>query len=452
MFKTVKSAVLVCALTGINAPVLAQQLDDLDALALADKAQQKAEKASDIHWFAEAAAGLSSLRGTETSSLVQRLSFDLHIDKVFAPGWRAVFADRLDLNRQRQPDQPNPQIVRHNVNTLREAYLSWQLNDHQLIDLGRINAATGVASGYNPTDFFRADSVRSLVSVDPGSLKKNRLGSVMLRAQHLWSNGSVIAQYSPKLEMKATSASSASDFSPDFGATNHQGRYLIAVSQQLADGITPQWLIYGQERQAPQLGCNLTTLINDATVAYFEWSGGRSSSLASQATKATQTAQTAQGLNSGEHRQFRNHLASGVTYTTTNKLSLSLEYEYSGTGMDAASWTLFRQGSGTASAIAPGAAYSRYRAFQQSTQELATKEELFFYANWQDAIVNNLDLSGMRKIDLADHSKLTWLEARYRMNKADVALQWQRNSGDATSVYGASLQKMAWQASFRYYF
>ena len=75
-----------------------------------------------------------------------------------------------------------------------------------------------------------------------------------------------------------------------------------------------------------QVGFNLNGLLNDATVAYVEWSGGRSRSLLSQA------------LNSADDTSFRNRLATGMTYTTSDKLSLTLEYEYNGAGLDQAAW------------------------------------------------------------------------------------------------------------------
>lgn len=401
---------------------MAQEANDLDALRLADAITKPVENSKDWHGFAEAAIGQSFLRKSGTTVLEQRLSVDLQFDKILAPGWRAVLSDRLDLKRQNQP------VIQENFNTLKEAYLSRQVQDNQLLDLGRINVVNGVSSGYNPTDFFRAGAVRSLVSVDPASLKKNRLGSVMLRGQHLWSDGSLTALYSPKLAQQANTAS----FSPDLGASNNQDRYLLALSQQLSEGITPQWLIYGKPQQAPQFGFNLTSLFNDATVLYIEWSGGNSRSLASQA------------LNDKGDISFRNRVATGLSYTSSNKLTFTLEYEYNGAGLDAPRWDKLRHGSPLT--------YGRYRALQQYAQELPTKQELFFYATWQDACLNHLDLSVMQKLNLADRSRLTWLEVRYRLDKFDLALQMQNNRGDQSSAYGAAVHKHAWQAVLRYYF
>lgn len=402
--------------------VTAQETGDFDALRLADAAPKNIERGSDWQWFAEAEAGQSLQRITGKTINEQRLSVDLQFDKTFAPGWRAVLSNRLDLHRQDQS------VFQHEINTLKEAYLSRQIQENQMIDLGRINVYNGVASGYNPTDFFRVGAVRSLVSVDPASLKKNRLGSVMLRGQHLWSSGSLTALYSPELAKKANTAS----FSPDFGASNPHPRYLIILSQQLAQGITPQWLIYSKPNQPPHFGVNVTGLLNDATVLYAEWSGGNSRSQHSQA------------LNGRDDSVFRNHISSGLSYTGSNKLTLTFEYEYNGAGLEPARWDELRHG--------PALIYGRYRAFVQNALELTTRQELFFHASWQDAGLNHLDLSAMQKLNLADRSRLSWIEARYRMDKVDLALQLQKNSGEQTSTYGAATQTHLWQAVLRYYF
>lgn len=415
--------VLLLILTATSAQ--ARQGDDLDALRLADSAAKPVVKASDWQAFVEASLGQSRLI-TGADSANQRLSIDLQYDKTFAPGWRAVLSDRLDLQRQNQTSAQSP--YRKEINTLREAYLSWQVRDNQILDFGRINAYQGVASGYNPTDFFRAGAVRSMISVDPASLKKNRQGSVMLRAQQLWDSGSLTALVSPKLEAQANSAS----FSADLGATNNQHRYLLALSHKISDGVAPQWLLYGQEHHSPQLGFNISVLPTNAIVAYLEYAGGRSRT------------QVAQALNMQGESVWRNRLATGLTYTTSAKLSLSLEYEYNGNAPDSSNWNALRRGSPFV--------YGSYSLAQRSAQELASRHETFAYANWQDAGFIHLDLAAMQKINLNDHSRLTWLEARYHFDKVDLALQWQKNSGDISSAYGAALQKSAWQAVLRYYF
>ncbi len=240
------------------------------------------------------------------------LSLDVRYDRAFAPGWRAVFADRLDMNRSYGATGDG------NVNTVKEAYLSWQASPERIADFGRINVRNGVAMGYNPTDVFRAGAIRSASSIDPASLRENRLGSVMLRGQALWQGGSLTALVSPKL----ADAPNSGAWNLDLGATNRRNRWQVALSQSVSKALNPQVLLSGGEGESAQLGFNLSALANDATVVFFEWSGGRSRSLRSQA------------LGGADDSAFRNRLATGLTTTTADNLSLTFEVDYNGAGLD----------------------------------------------------------------------------------------------------------------------
>ncbi|MBI1771328.1 MAG: hypothetical protein HYR68_02995 [Burkholderiales bacterium] len=348
----------------------AQQDPDLDALKVADQMPATVEQPSNWRLFVEAGAGVNRARLGGASQHFQRLSLDLR---------------------------------------------------------------NGVALGYNPTDYFRTSALRSVVSVDPASLKENRQGSIMLRAQKLWNGGSLTALYSPKLADERNSSS----FSPDVAATNDQNRWLLALSQQVMDGITPQVLLYKSEKQPVQFGLNLTALLNDSTVVFAEWSGGRSQSSLTQSMRQI-------GLNYPDDSAFRNHSATGLTYTTSNKISLTAELQYNGGGMDQEKWNNLGQTSLQS--------YGIYRRFLQGVQETPAKRSVFVYASWQDALINHLDLAAMSRYDLADSSRMSWLEARYHLKHTEFALQWQRNSGTVLSNYGAAPQMQSWQLLARYYF
>ncbi|OGA35466.1 MAG: hypothetical protein A3F75_06560 [Betaproteobacteria bacterium RIFCSPLOWO2_12_FULL_64_23] len=412
--------ILPLLLAAAALPALAD--DDAAALLLADKTANTAEQAGDWRVYTEAAVRESRPRGAGLARHGTRLSLDARLDTTLAPGWRAVLADRLDLNRADGASGNN------DVNTLKEAYVSWQAQPDRIADFGRINARNGVALGYNPTDYFRVGALRSVVSLDPASLRENRLGSAMLRAQTLWEGGSLTALYSPKLGDRPSAAA----FSPDLGATNARARWLMAFSQKLSDALNPQWLLSGGAGQSPQLGLNLTALPNDATVVHFEWSGGRSPSLAAQA------------LISPDDTAFRSRLASGLTYTTPGNISLTAEYEYNGAGMGRSGWDALRRGS--------PAGYGLYRGYAANVQDPATRHNLFLYAFWQDALVKRLDVAAMVRHDLVDHSRLQWLEARYHWTRVDFALQTQLNTGAPGSNYGASADRRIWQALLRYFF
>jgi len=401
-------------------PALAAD-EDAAALSLADKTGAATRPVGDWRVSGEAAWSESALRNGELRH-VERLSIDLRYDEPFAADWRAVFADRLDARWQDEPSD------RNNVNTLKEAYLSWQARADRIADFGRINVRYGVAYGYNPTDYFRAGAVRSIVSIDPSSLRENRQGSVMLRGQTLWTEGSLTALYSPKLADRPSDAA----FNPDLGATNARARWLLAASQKLSDTLNPQWLLYGGAGESPQLGINLTALLNDATVAYVEWSGGWAPSLVSQA------------LMLPDDTAFRSRLATGFTYTAPSKLSLTLEYQYNGAGLDEAGWDALRLG--------PPVAYGQYRGFAADLQDPPTKQRVFLRAQWQDAFLIHLDLTSNIFFDIVDSSRQFWVEARYHWPRVDAALLWQLNSGQPGSDYGGLPERWIGQALARVFF
>lgn len=392
------------------------------ALLLADQAPAASERAKDWQLSLEGALGETAQRYGKGTVQHQRLSLDLQIDTQVSEGWRAVLSDQLDQRWQRQPEDSS------STNTLKEAYLSWQPSPERALDGGRVNARYGVASGYNPTDYFRSGANRSIVAIDPASLKKNRQGSVMLRGQTLWSGGSLTAIASPRLADQPSDAS----FSLDLGATNRQDRWLLALSQRLSENLTPQWLLYGENTQSPQLGFNLTGVLGQATVAYVEWSGGRGPS------------QLAQALQGADDTAFRSRLATGLSYTTQNKLSFTLEYDFNGAAPDLQAWDALGQQTPQA--------YAQYRQWVQNTLELPTWQSVFLYASWQDALVNQLDLNAMLRHNLDDHSQLAWLEARYHWSHTDLALQWQHHSGRPGSEFGALQQEQVVQLLLRYFY
>jgi len=197
--------------------------DDAAALELADDPGAAPPEAKTWRLYLEAAGARSRLHGEPSHADTARGSLDLRIDTTLAPGLRGVLSDRFDyLRRDSAPRE-------HKVNALREAYVSWQARPDLVLDLGRVNLRHGAAWGYNPTDFFKAGALRSIVSPDPASLRENRMGTVLVQAQTLWSGGSLSAALSPRLARRPSDAT----FSLDLGSTNPRNRWLLAASHRL---------------------------------------------------------------------------------------------------------------------------------------------------------------------------------------------------------------------------
>lgn len=404
--------------------------DDADeaALKLADQTPVAPETGPRKDWqlSLEPALLWSRLRPEGVTQPAQRLSLDVSWQGELAPGWRLVAADRLDLYGPARTTGD-----REAVNTLKELYLSKRVGSEGVVDLGRVNARQGVASGYNPTDYFREHAVRAATSVNPASLRENRLGTVMLRGQRVWTGGAVSAIVAPKL----ADASNDAPLGANLGATNQRTRWLFSWSQRFGEDFAPQWLLHGdgEAGTGPQLGLNLTRLLSSACVGHLEATGGRGPSLQARAR---------QQAHSDVH--FRAQWASGLSCTNAHKLTLTFEFQRNGAALDKAGWALLRDG--------PVMDYLAYRQQAQSRQDPATRNNLFVYALWPNAFMPRLDLSGFMRQNLADHSRLLWLEARYRFDSTDVALQWQTSAGSRLSEYGAMPQRHVWQLLFKHFF
>jgi hypothetical protein len=407
---------------GVAAPSAPALADDLSALDIADQASQEATPASPWRGYWEASIATSCGRDGRCNGVNERLSVNLGYDKLIAPELRFVFENRLDVNARAQLTFPK------RTHTLKEAYFGWQPNDRWMLDAGRINQRHGMGQGYNPTDFFRAHALRTVVSVDPASTKANRLGTVGLRGQTVWDSGSVTALFSPKLASHPSDAT----FNADLGSTNNRNRWLVALSQHVGSGFSPQWLYYQEEGAAPQFGLNMSWAPHEAVVAFMEWKGGRGQSQLDDF----------RGLPG--KRAFHSQSTTGLTFTTRQNLTVTIEYEHNGAAPDGSQWQALSRANPLAA--------RQYLLWAKDLQELPTQRAVFALARWQNAMFRNLDLSALTRLNLDDHSRMAWLEALYHIGAADVALQWQTNRGNESSEFGITPPGQAWQLLMRYHF
>lgn len=381
-----------------------------------------AATAKDTKIFIEGALGNSSQRYQSQSRDLGRASFDFSHSARLGPGLRAVFSDRID--------NIHPADVGDStVNSLREAYLSWQPEGgNTVVEFGRINLRYGPAYGYNPTDFFRDGSLRTLTSANPFALRENRLGTVMLRGQRLWTDGSLSVAYSPKL----ASRPSTDGWSLDLGSTNNRDRVLIALGTQFSQRVNGQLLAYKEDGLPTTLGASLTALLSDAATAQMEWSRGREPDLLSRALATPGMTST------------RSRFSGGFTYTTLGKMSVTAEYEYNGFALSQSNWAAL-------GATSP-ATQVAYLVEAQRLQEQVPRQAMLIYVTQKSLGLKDLDLTAFLRINANDHSKLAWVELRHHWPSFDLALQLQQNIGRITSEYGIQPDRRVVQILGTYYF
>jgi hypothetical protein len=404
-------------------PLLAAEAD-LDALSLesAPPAAPEVDTSTKTKLFVEGAMGRATQRYLPDYRNVGRASVDFTVTSRLTPDVRGVLSNRLDHQG------PTDAGVDATVNSLREAYVSWQPDGGNTVwELGRINLRYGPAYGYNPTDFFRDGSLRTLTSTNPFAMRENRLGSVMLRAQRLWQGGSMSAVVSPKLADQANPAG----WNVDLGATNHRDRGLVELSTQFSDRVSTQVLAYKEQDQPTTVGASLTALLSDAAVAHLEWS------------RASEVDPLSRALAVPGNTSKRNRVAAGVTYTTLSKLSVTAEYQYNGFGFNRQEWD--------ALATLPMAKVA-YLMDAQRLQEQVPQQAYLIYVTQKSLFLKDLDLTAFLRVNAEDQSRLTWLELRHHWPQVDMALQWQQYSGDISSEYGILPDSRIVQLLLSYYF
>ena len=402
-------------------PALSADVES-DALSLEAAPEAPAQGARDTKIFIEGAVGNASQRYLPESRNIGRASLDFTHTARLSPGLRAVFSDRIDHI------YPADAGADATVNSLREAYLSWQPDaGNTIVELGRVNLRYGPGYGYNPTDFFRDGSLRTRTTANPFALRENRLGSVMLRAQRLWTEGSLSVAYSPKLADRPN----ADGWNLDLGSTNNRNRTLVALSSQFSQSVSGQVLAYKEQGRSPSLGGSLTALLSDAAVAHMEASHGSEPDLLSRALAQTGAAVT------------RNRFVGGITYTTLGKLSVTAEYQYNGFALDQSSWSAL--GARPATQVA-------YLLEAQRRQERAPRNAYLIYVTQKSLLLKNLDLTAFLHVNAGDHSQLVWAELRHHWPSFDLAFQLQRHIGSPTSEFGILPDRRIMQILGSYYF
>lgn len=393
-----------------------------DALSLEAVPEALAKGTLDTKIFIEGAVGNASQRYLPESRDIGRASLDFSRTARLSPGLHAVVSDRIDHI------YPADSGADATVNSLREAYLSWQPElANTIVELGRVNLRNGPGYGYNPTDFFRDGSLRTRTTANPFALRENRLGSVMLRAQRLWNEGSLSVAYSPKLADRPNSAG----WSLDLGSTNNRDRALVALSTQFSQSVSSQVLAYKEQGMSPSLGGSLTALLSDAAVLHMEGSHGSEPYLLNRALAQAGAAAS------------RNRFAGGITYTTLGKLSVTAEYQYNGFALDQSTWSALG---------AVPAAQVAYLLEAQRRQELASRNAYLIYLTQKSLLLKNLDLTAFLRVNAGDHSRMVWVELRHHWPRFDLAFQLQRHIGSPSSEFGILPDSRIVQVLGNYYF
>jgi len=352
----------------------------------------------------------------------ERLFLDLRKQWGLASNLNFTLSDRFNLRAESDIPFAGHETV---LNEFREGFFSWEPVPGTYLDGGRINLKSGVAVGFNPTDFFKTRTVVDPTSLDPTALRENRLGTLMARAQHIWDGGAFTVAFAPAL-YRPTPVYVDTDLrslDPSFDRTNAHDRLLLKGNADLIGDFSTEALLY-REGNRTTLGANLTETLGQSVVLYTEWAGGNTTSLIDQAlTYGRQTGTIPFAAPSvlplDPHLHFQNALSVGFSYTTESKIAFNLEYHFNEAGFSHTDWNnWFRAGRGTG-AVSPIAAELWFiRGFAAEQQAPISEHSTFLRFDWVDALIPNLEITGFVNTDLNDGSSLFQLGADYYLSNA----------------------------------
>jgi hypothetical protein len=370
-----------------------------------------------------------------------RILIDLRRAVQLNPDLRFVTSDRLNLRDQTDLPFPDHENI---VTDLREAYLNWRVSDQTYLDFGRVNLKNGISLGYNPTDYFKTRSVTEPLSLDPSSLREDRLGTAMVEAQHIWDGGSLTAAFAPALRSQTPiyTDQDLPALNPQFDRTNADNRFLLKASFNLGDS-SPEVLLY-REAGITHLGTNLSISLGQKVVAYFEWSGAQTPDLITEALdygKATGSIPPTSPsvMPTTADKTFKSKFSAGASYTTENNITFNLEYHVNQAGFSAADWSNWFAVGQNAAPNSPVANELWYiRGYAQDQQEQNTRQSAFLRADWVDAFGLKLELTGFTAVDLNDGSGIAQIAANwYLSNKWTLGGLMMVTYGSRRSDFGS---------------
>lgn len=393
---------------------------------------------------------LVPLPGGNGPQFINRLFLDGHGGWQYGQSLKVLYSARLDYTT----GDPGRDSFSYD---LRELFLSWSLDAQRrwFIDFGRINVRNGVAYAFNPTDFFRTQSVVDETSQDPSVRRENRLGTLMLRGQYFLGGVALTAIYAPRLyeqPLALTTVPSGSD--PQLRRTNADNRAELSASVDFGHDLSPQAVLF-HSNDAWAYGVNMARGFGTQTTAYVEWSATRRSSLVTQAMQY--------GVRTGtfgdptppiptDTREYLDHdLAAGVSYTTRSNVNFIVEYDLHQAGLSKTDWRHWFAAGTAGNPLLNGELWY-LRDYAAVQQEPISRQSVFLRVAKDNWLSPNLSASALALIDLTGTSGLGQAEVSYRVStRLQLELMLQTALGSRRSDFGSLPVASAYFFSVRFY-
>jgi hypothetical protein len=312
-----------------------------------------------------------------------RTIFDLETKLFFGKYFDMNFHDQAAWKWQKKEKIDETETK----NFLQELFLTARIYDTLIIDVGRENIISGVAYGWNPTDFMISASISS--SPDVRTIREQRLGAYLVKSSLFFDFGQVSALYAPKL---------------DDIDTNKEARQLYKISTRPFDKLNLEFLYFKEKRDSA--GSNMEFTLTDNLILQFEGS----------ATKGSSIRTVESGQYSGDiyysfderDNKIYYKAVSGLNYTFSDMHNMIIEFYYNGEGYSKKEWEKYfsmLEYSNT-HYVSHGVPYSNYISaaslmFQPTRM---SRYYLFLRLSKQNIFLDNLDYAFFSYVNLYDGS------------------------------------------------
>jgi len=329
---------------------------------------------------------------------------------------------------------------------IKEAYLAWQKSPTVFFDLGRVNVKSGVASGFNPTDYFKVGTVLDQNTEDVSQLRDARLGALVIKSQKLWDGGALTLVASPKISDKASRWYTDKNITGlNLQKSNDRSRAILKYTFEVSEGVKPE-IIYYNESGAHNIGLNISQAFNKKWLGYVEWNLGKRRNLIDDALldarESNQLDPAIAQVFSDQGESYQQQLALGASYTTASNITTQFEYHYNQAGLseeDVQRW--FDLTSSAENKPIVAGQFLSLRGLAKARGEPLGKHRLFIRSSWVDAGLDDLDIIGLFNVDINDKSHLIQLEAAYEISRnAKLSFRLVQFRGDKKSDFGSFLQ------------
>jgi hypothetical protein len=379
---------------------------------------------------------------------VWRLIADARGDKALSDRVTARLSARFDFSGTQDDGTRNEGQI-----SLREAAAQWRAADTLVAEFGRVNLRQGVALGFNPTDFFKPRTAVDTSTRDPQVQRVNRLGTVMLNAQHIGPSGSLLVALAPRLTQAAGLAEDEPKERLRLGDTNGQNRLLVKGQLAQIHSLQPELLAF-KDDTGWRVGANLTGAFGQQVTGFIEYAGGRRlpllRRLLEDGVHSGDLPASALAALPGAEKRWLNDLAIGATWTGSNLLSLTAEFDLQQGGLSRDDW---QHWFGLGTAGADGASLAWYlRGAANAQLEPLLRRNLFLRAQWDQAGLRDLSFNAFVNRNLDDQSQLGQIAVEYRATpssrlRATVVF----THGRSDSQYGSDPARYAVLLGFVHY-